>query len=430
MTYSESVKYLYSLGNEVLAMKLGLDTMRALAVACGDPQLSLRAVHIAGTNGKGSTAALTAAIAECEGFKTGLYTSPHLVDITERIRIDGRQIPRDDFARLATRVRDLSARLVESGELPALPTFFEQVTAIAFIYFAEQKVDLAFLEVGLGGRLDATNICQPLVTAITSVGLDHQRFLGDTLESIASEKAGIIKPGVTVIAARQKPAAARVIAERSMQLGSPLITEESSTQISNVISNDFGRYRFRCQTSRDAYEIALLLRGRHQIGNACVALLIAESLNVSRGAIERGLARAEWPGRLELVRGQPPLLLDGAHNTDGAENLRAFLDEHGQKPLTLIFGVMSDKAIAKIAGPLFSIADLAIATQIDNPRAAHPETIREAMAAFADRIECADSARAAVAVAQVRTPASGLICACGSLYLIGEIKTTLATGRD
>ena len=209
-----------------------------------------------------------------------------------------------------------------------------------------------------------------------------------------------------------------------------LITEESSTKISHVISNDFGRYRFRCQTLRDAYEIALLLRGRHQIGNACVALLIAESLNVSRGAIERGLAQAKWPGRLELVRGQPPLLLDGAHNTDGAANLRAFLDEHGQKPLTLIFGVMSDKAIAEIAGPLFSIADLAIATQIDNPRAARPATIREAMTALADRIECVGGVRAAVAMAQARTPASGLICACGSLYLIGEIKTTLATGRE
>jgi dihydrofolate synthase / folylpolyglutamate synthase len=425
MTYSESVKYLYSLGNEVLAMKLGLDTMRALAAACGNPHRSLPVVHIAGTNGKGSTAAMSAAIAESAGFRTGLYTSPHLVDITERIQIDGRQISQYDFARLATQVREASVQLVELGELPALPTFFEQVTAIAFIFFAEQRVDLAILEVGLGGRLDATNICEPLVTAITSVSLDHQHYLGDTLESIAAEKAGIIKPAIPVISAQQKAAVADVIAERSLQLGSMLVTEEKASQVGSVAFEDFGRYRFRCETSRDSYDIALRLRGRHQIGNARVALLIAEHLNIAREAIEAGLGRAEWPGRLELIAGRPRLLLDGAHNADGAENLRAFLDEHGQRPLTMIFGAMSDKAITEIAGSLFSAADLVIATRIDNPRAARPETIREAMGAFAGRIKCAESVREALAMAQVGTLHSGLVCACGSLYLIGEIKALL-----
>jgi dihydrofolate synthase/folylpolyglutamate synthase len=422
MNYSDSVKYLYSLGNEVLAMKLGLDTMRALATACGDPQLAFPAIHIAGTNGKGSTAAMSAAIAQAAGLKAGLYTSPHLVAITERIQIADRQISEEDFARLATRVRAASTRLVESGELPALPTFFEQVTAMAFIFFVEQKVDLAILEVGLGGRLDATNICRPLVTAITSVGLDHQRFLGDTLESIAAEKAGIIKPGIPVVSAQQRTPAAAVIAERSLQLGSTLVSEEKASKVDSVVSEDFGRYRFRCETSREGYDIALRLRGRHQMGNARVALLIAEHLNLPREAIEAGLGRAEWPGRLELIAGRPPLLLDGAHNEDGAENLRAFLDEQGRKPLTMIFGAMSDKAIPEIAGSLFSAADLVIATRIDNPRAARPETIREAMGEFGGRIECVESVREALAMAQVGTVPSGLVCACGSLYLIGEIK--------
>src|SRR5262245_32750214 len=203
MSFEEAIKYLYSLGNETLAMKLGLESVRALAHALNDPQRRFPAIHIAGTNGKGSTSAMTASILRAAGLRAGLYTSPHLVSIAERIRIGDDEIAPDAFARLAAVVRAAGERLVAENALPAAPTFFEQMTMIAYLYFAERKVDLAVLEVGLGGRLDATNICEPIVTAITPVGFDHQKYLGDTLASIAGEKAGIVKPSAPVVVAPQ-----------------------------------------------------------------------------------------------------------------------------------------------------------------------------------------------------------------------------------
>src|SRR5262245_4285301 len=257
MNFEEATEYLYSLGNETLAMKLGLESVRALASALDDPQRKFPAVHIAGTNGKGSTAAMTASVLRAAGLRPGLYTSPHLVSITERIRIGDDEIAPDEFERLATDVRAAGERLVAESALPAPPTFFEQVTMIAYLYFAERKLDLAVLEVGLGGRLDATNICEPVVTAITPVGFDHQKYLGDTLASIAGEKAGIVKPGAPVVVAPQSGEAMTAIIARCRELNAPMIETSDPLDIEAAGDENIGRYRFRYRTRHDEYAVRL-----------------------------------------------------------------------------------------------------------------------------------------------------------------------------
>jgi dihydrofolate synthase/folylpolyglutamate synthase len=350
------------------------------------------------------------------------------------------------------------------------------VTVIAFLYFDEREVELAVLEVGLGGRLDATNICEPLVAAITLVGLDHQQYLGETLPEIAAEKAGIIKPGVPVVVAPQEPAAVAVIARRCAQADAPLIAVEEyapavvsncragkaagpvecddlsslslpfseGTLLGANRSGDLsphstalvpaGRYRFRYRTATAAYDVQLSLRGRHQVTNAQTAIHIAaqlqrRGLDLPPASIAEGLGRVAWPGRLELVAGEPPLLLDGAHNPAGARSLRAFLDEHCPAPVTLIFGIMLDKAIAEIAAILFPAATTVIVTAVANERAAAPALIASLAPSLGYQLICADNVAQALSAARRLTPPGGLICACGSLYLIGEIKLAVGGGR-
>jgi len=432
MKLEEAIKYLYGLGNEMLAMKLGLNGVRALAGELGDPQRKFHAIHIAGTNGKGSTAAMTASILRAAKLRVGLYTSPHLVSITERIRIDGDEVAPGEFARLATGVRAAGERLVAGNVLQAPPTFFEQMTMIACLYFAEQKVDLAVLEVGLGGRLDATNICEPVVTAITPIGFDHQQYLGDTLASIAGEKAGIVKPGAPVVIAPQAGEAMNAIIARCEELNAPIIETSDPFDIKAVDGvENIGRYRFRYRAQLDEYAARLSLRGRHQITNALVAIHIAERLRIAgfdipRAAVVEGLSDAEWPGRLEMIRAAPsqaPLLLDGAHNAAGTRALRDFLDEHFRStPVTIVFGAMADKAIAEMAETLFPAASQVIVTRIANPRAADPHAIAETTNHDAIRIE---NVGAALSEALRITPPHGLICVCGSLFLVGEIRQSL-----
>jgi dihydrofolate synthase/folylpolyglutamate synthase len=435
MNYQESVNYLYSLGHETLAMKLGLNSMRNLSKAFDEPQKKYPAVHIAGTNGKGSTAAMTASIARAAGLRVGLYTSPHLISVTERIRVGEDEIAEEDFARLATAVREASEKLVADKVLPAPPTFFEQMTMIAFLYFAEREVDLAVLEVGLGGRLDATNICEPVVTAITPVGFDHQQYLGDTLTSIAGEKAGIVKPCVPVVVAPQEDEAMKAINTRCEELNAPMIETSEPFEVEAADgAENIGRYRFRYRTSGAEYNARLNLRGRHQITNALVAIHIAEQLRIAgfdipSPAIVEGLSKAEWPGRLEMIRVSPspaPLLLDGAHNVAGGRALRNFLDEHfSGVPITIVFGAMADKAIAEMAGILFPAARRIILTKVANLRAAEPATIAEEVAGLDLNVVCASSVAEALTEASRVTPPEGLIVACGSLFLAGEIKQSV-----
>ena len=445
MNFAESVSYLYSLGNEVLAMKLGLETVQALASALDNPQQKFPAVHIAGTNGKGSTAAMTASVAQAAGLRTGLYTSPHLVNITERIRINFKPITPTNFARLATEVRAAGEALVEEGALSAPPTFFEQVTMIGFLYFAERQVDLAVLEVGLGGRLDATNICEPVVTAITPLGLDHQQYLGNTLAAIAGEKAGIIKPRVPVIVAPQEDEAMAVIKARAAELSAPVISVRDSTRLRDC---DFvrsvysieenphfclsiaGQYVFSVTTPQGSYHrVYLEMRGRHQVTNALIAMLIAEKLRkkgfgTKKEQIVCGVGRARWPGRLQMIevsKQLPMVLLDGAHNPAGAQTLRDFLNNHCREfPVTMIFGAMSDKAATEMAELLFPAAQTLILTRSENPRAAAAEQLAAQTKQIRQDAVCTRNLAEALTEAAQRTPTDGLIVICGSLYLVGE----------
>lgn len=433
MNFTESVNYIYSLGNEVLAMKLGLETVTALAAVFDNPQQKFPAIHVAGTNGKGSTAAMTEAVLRSAGYRVGLYTSPNLISITERYRVDGREISEDDFARLATIVRRTGELLVAEGRLAAVPTFFEQVTMIAYLHFAESKVDLAVLEVGMGGRLDATNICQPLVTAITPIGFDHQQYLGNTLAEIAGEKAGIIKSNVPIVVALQPDEAMQAISARAEELNSPLVSvaDESFT----VEPSGSGR----CRLLYDDYDVQLNLRGRHQAENALTALLIVEQLRqlgwkIEKRAIAAGLNSANWLGRLQLIESAnlpAPILVDGAHNPAGAETLRNFLAEnYAGVPVTLIFGALGDKAVLEMAELLFPIARHLILTKADNSRAVLPESMAEQTKELRQKknrqdVVCteslADSLPKALDAAARVTSTDGLIVVCGSLYLAGEL---------
>ena len=436
MNFSETLSYLYGLGHEMLAMKLGLESIAALCEALGNPQLKYRVVHIAGTNGKGSTAAMTKAIVLAAGHRVGLYTSPHLVAITERIRVNREDISQADFARLATQVRTTCEQLVANKILPALPTYFEQVTAIGYLYFAEQAVDIAILEVGLGGRLDATNICAPTVCAITPVSLDHQEYLGNELEAIAAEKAGILKPKVPVIVAPQTSEAMQVIAAKAQTVNAPLRAVEAPENQAVIDEASTGMFHFHYRTAVAEYAVQLNLRGEHQIINARTAIHLAEELRqqglcIAKAAIEEGLQKVHWEGRLELIEYQGrQLLLDGAHNIAGAKTLQRFLRAYEKDvPITMLFGVMSDKAIAGMAEMLFPFATTLIATRINNPRSADPLVISEAATQLATPSLRAESVAVALQEALQRTPANGLICVCGSLYLIGEVKQWLTSSH-
>jgi dihydrofolate synthase/folylpolyglutamate synthase len=431
MNFEEALQYLLSLGHETLAIKLGLRNTELLLESLGNPHKLYESVQIAGTNGKGSTAVMLDSICRAAAIPTGLYTSPHLISITERIVINGRPILEDDFARIATVVRAAAESLVAQGEMEALPTFFEHVTAIALMAFKETEVRLAILETGLGGRLDATTVAGAKTVAITPIALDHQEYLGETLAEIAGEKAAIIRPCVSALIAPQPQQALEVILQRSAEMNVLPSIDECRARIVNI--TDDRRFTATFETSVDAYENVLLgLRGRHQITNAGVAIRIAESLrrqgfDIHKASIIQGIHTARHGGRLELQPGSPALLFDGAHNTSGAQALRNYLDEFGTAPLTMIFGSMNDKKLEEIAAILFPAADLVILTRPDNPRSASVADLhRLATRILKNKKAIAtQSAGEALQKAVALTPPNGLICVTGSLYLVGEIMTAL-----
>jgi dihydrofolate synthase / folylpolyglutamate synthase len=394
VNFDESVSYLFSLGNEVTAMKLGLENPRKLLQALGNPHEKYLKVQVAGTNGKGSTCAFLDSICRSANIKTGLYTSPHLVSITERIKIEGREISNDKFAEYATIVRNLT----ESEKLYA--TFFEQMTAIALLAFAENSVEIAILETGMGGRLDATTAANAEIVAITPIDLDHQQYLGEILAEIAGEKAAIINsPNQKVVISKQKSEAEKIVLERCRKFEvEPLRTD---FEIENV---------------------ALSLNGKHQVENAKVAIRLAEILRdfnfkISNGQIVSGLENTKFKGRLEFYK---EILFDGSHNVAGAKALRAYLDEFISQPITLIFGAMKDKQIAEITEILFPIADTLILTQPENSRSS---TARE-LSQFTNRdFILTENVEEALEIA--KTFPENLTCVTGSLYLVGETQKLL-----
>ncbi|MDT4899070.1 MAG: dihydrofolate synthase / folylpolyglutamate synthase [Acidobacteriota bacterium] len=435
MNFDDALQYLLSLGHETLAIKLGLTNTERLLEALGNPQTSFPSVQIAGTNGKGSTAVMLEAIARAVRLKTGLYTSPHLVNITERIRINNQEISREDFAHLTAQVRNAAKRLLFEGMLETLPTFFEHLTAIALVVFAEARVQLAILETGLGGRLDATTTARAQVVAITPVALDHQEYLGGTLAEIAAEKAAIIRPGVIALVAPQEREALDVILERCAASG--VTPRLSGCQVKVTGVCDVGRVRATFETNEDCYEnVQLGLRGRHQLTNASLAIALAEALR-ERGfplpheAIIEGLESARHAGRLELRRvGETLILFDGAHNAAGAHALRDFLDEFVLTPITLIFGAMRDKDLTEIAATLFPIARQLILTRPSNPRSASTEMLARFVPTDfdPDNLTLVSSIAEALKTAYRETPPGGLICITGSLYLVGEAIQMIDSG--
>ena len=435
MNFDESVSYLLGLGHETVAIKLGLENVARLLHKLGDPQKSSPSIQIAGTNGKGSTAAMCESICRAAGVRTGLYTSPHLVSVTERVRVAGRDITREEFARCATIVRG-AAEEVE-GESSALPTFFEQVTAIALVAFRDARVELAVLETGLGGRLDATTAARASVVAVTPVALDHQEYLGDTLAQIAAEKAAIIRPGVRAVVAPQEPEAEAVILARCGECGVEPVRPTRGIAVEEVCEG--GRLRVTLRTPRDEYAgVCLALRGRHQLTNASVAVALAEELaddgfRISREHVVEGLETAEHAGRLELdTREAPPILFDGAHNPAGARALREYLDEFYPRKVTMVFGSMRDKAHDEVGSILFPAAERVVLTEPRSPRAATvSELVRSVPAdAASSTIALAPSVRDALTIARAQTPPDGLVCVTGSLYLVGEAKALLGEGGE
>ncbi len=410
MTFDEALSYLLSLGHETLTIKLGLANTETLLSALGNPHQDFPAVQIAGTNGKGSTAAFLESICRATGIRTGLFTSPHLVSITERIKIDGKPISETEFARFTTEVRNTAERLVNAGKLETLPTFFEHMTAIALLAFRDAKVELAILETGLGGRLDSTTAAGADIVAITQIAMDHEEYLGHTLAAIAAEKAAIIRPGVTAIVAPQEPVVLDVITRRCAALSvKPRLVDPAS--VDNLI---------------------LGLRGRHQIVNAATAVALAEALDdrgfsISREAIRKGLGNAKHPGRLEFWETTPPILFDGAHNPASARALRNYLDEFVPRPITMIFGAMRDKRLSEMGAILFPKADQLMLTEIDNPRAASIADLQKVTPLDFDRSKIWEAASVADALQIARdiTPTGGLILITGSLYLVGAAQEIL-----
>jgi len=439
---------MHALGHELAStpsQKFDLAHMRVLLDALENPERKFPAVLIAGTNGKGSTAATLASILQASGYKTGLYTSPHLVRINERIRINGSAIADDDFAGIHDLVDRTAERLVTENELPWHPSFFEMLTAIAFEYFAREKVDIAVLEVGMGGRLDATNVVEPRVSVITDISLDHQKFLGDTIREIAREKAGIVRPNGVVVTLPQTADANDVIGNTILDVGAKAV---SAVQYVPPVSPNSAQYLVPGTRDKAGYvsrypllvmgtqiEVKTPLVGRHQLRNLALAIATAEELThqgfaaITAASIERGIRETCWPGRFQVVPATvdyPEVVLDVAHNPAGAWALRSTLSAtYEERPMIFVFGAMRDKAVSEMAEILFPLADCVSATHADNPRSATPAEIREAARRVAVEIDEAPDVPAALAKARLAAGSRGLVVVTGSIYIVGDAMRAL-----
>jgi dihydrofolate synthase/folylpolyglutamate synthase len=424
MNYKETLKFLALRGNEVQTMHLGLHRTMAMMEALGRPQDSYAAIHIAGTNGKGSVAAMCESILRQAGLNTGLYTSPHLVRVEERMRINGVQITPQAFSWIATRIRDTEARLLRRRALDRLLTTFEFLTCCAFLYFAHKKIDIAVIEVGLGGKLDSTNVITPQVSVVTGIAMDHQYLLGNSLTKIAGEKAGIIKEKVPAVSGCCLAAPRRVIQRQARKVKTSL-TETCDACTVRIKGNFRERYCFDLKTPiREYRRLRLSLYGQHQVRNASLAVLAIEALKdfpVTVGEIRRGLSRIRWPGRLDEYRSHRRTLLDGAHNPEGARLLREFLDRRKEKEVHLVFGAVRDKDIRRIGAALFPVADSIHLTPLLNTRSADPAEIAAMHRKFFPKMRIYGSMQDALYAAWKESPPSGLVVVTGSLYLVGEL---------
>lgn len=420
MHYPESVDFLYSLGNEIRTVKPGLDAIRTLLAETGNPQDSFRIVHVAGTNGKGSTCAMIESGLRAAGYKTGLYTSPHLVEPTERVQIAGAPVSRELFLDAFHQIHQANDRLLASGALETHTTYFETVTAMGFLLMQQAGIDIAIVEVGLGGRLDATNIVEPELCVITPVDFDHEAYLGNSLELIAGEKAGILKDRVPAVFSRQRSEVREVLTHKAKERNVPFV-ETSSYAADNLRVHARG-CEFRCRRSGQL-QICCPLAGEHQAANALTAVAALEALAVPVTAIETGIARVRWPGRLQVIQESPEIVIDGAHNPAGARALKAHIQQfYAGRRLTLIYGAMRDKSVEEIIEILFPLADEVVVTAPDSLRAVRPEALQSAT--DHPNVRVAETASEALAIARAGNPEDVAVIT-GSLYLVGEILATL-----
>jgi dihydrofolate synthase/folylpolyglutamate synthase len=465
VSYKSAVASMFALGHELAhtpSHKFDLAHMRVLLAALEHPERRFRSVLIAGTNGKGSTAATLASILQTSGVRTGLYTSPHLVRINERIQINGEQIRDEKFALFHDVVERTAERLIEDHELPYHPSFFEMLTAIAFECFATNKVDIAVLEVGMGGRLDATNVVEPLLSVITDISLDHQKFLGNTIAEIAREKAGIIRRNGVVVTLPQSPEANDVIGNAILEAEATAISavpfvppvspasdiyvyaaDESGGSREIAASDDeaptrrqtpISRYPLQVMGKEILVETALV--GRHQLRNVALAIAAAEQLSanfpITADSVERGIRDTRWPGRFQVISRQkehPEVVFDVAHNPAGAWALRSTLSSlYDDRRLYFVFGAMRDKAIGEIAEILFPLAERVIATRAENPRSASPEEIRAAASRTQSEIDTAADVPSALECAFWLAGSDNVVVVTGSIYVVGEAMQVLGVG--
>lgn len=420
-TYPDSVRFLYSLGNEMRTAKLGLERVEVLLAELGHPERACRFVHVAGTNGKGSVCAMLESALREAGHRTGLYISPHLVEPVERIQIGGRPVSEAQFTRAFNDVHAAAEDLLRREALEAHPSYFETLTAMAFLLFRELGAEMVVLETGLGGRLDATNVVEPELAVITPIDFDHERYLGNSIESIAREKAGILKPGAPAVFARQRPEALRVLEERASELAIP-VAHTSSWRLDSLEVHRDG-HRALIQGRSGCVHLECPLAGEHQVENALTAVAALELLGVPVQAIERGISRTRWPGRLERVATAPEIILDGAHNPAGVRALAAYIRRfYAGRPVWIVYGAMRDKSLDEIAGLLAPLAERIILTSPNSHRALRAELL----GAFFDHpaAEVAPGVEAALERAAA-APLETAVFITGSLMLVGEARKLL-----
>ena len=435
MNYDDAVRYLLTLGRELAAptqaaaAKFDLENITVLAKRLGNPERAYPSAHIAGTNGKGSTAAFLESILRRAGLRTGLNTSPHLERINERIRVNAEEISDAAFAGNLTRIQRVTEELLAAGKLPAHPTYFECITAMAFEYFSQTEVQFGVFEVGLGGRLDATNILTPAVSIITRIDFDHENFLGHSLREIAGEKAGILKEGVPAVLAEQQNEAREVILARAKELHSPVIETAAEYRIEDSrMEEGCVRAKVTRISSGRSIEIAPRLPGSFQLQNALNAVAAARVLQqqgfrISVDAIQEGIAATEWPGRLEKLQARPDVYVDGAHNPGAARELAGFWEQQfAKRKIILLYGALRDKAVDEIAGILFPHAAEVIFTEPRTSRAISAAQLSEIAAHHASRSTVIPDAEQALDYALGKAAAEDAVFITGSLYLVGQLR--------
>jgi dihydrofolate synthase/folylpolyglutamate synthase len=421
MNHQETLAYLYGL--ERFGMVFGLENISRLLQVLGDPHHDLQVIHVGGTNGKGSVSAMMASVLQEEGYRIGLYTSPHLVSFTERIQINGAEITWEEVVKLT----DLLRGKVEEEGIPQRFTFFDFTTALAIYYFAYQEVDVSILEVGLGGRLDSTNVVHPLITVITNVERDHHQILGDRIEDIAREKAGIVKQGIPLISGVSQPEVIDILENLCSKHEAPmrLMGRDFRGEQITRMTLDFHGCRWHLRG------IQLGIAGSFQIENAAVALGALEALEdwgygVEKESIYRGLATVRWPGRLELVQKSPQILLDGAHNHAAARSLRKALQEDfDYRHLYMIVGIMEDKEVSAILSELAPLADMLIASSPHNPRAMSAQQIAEIAQNYCNEVKVIADIEEGVDYVKKVAQKDDCVVVTGSLFTVGEARNYL-----